>query len=157
MIKGLMVAGWVGVLLLIAGGSSGFLVKSGGDELTPHIVGAILSSSLLLFFHLCMLIYVNGVYRLIVRSVAEHELGDDWLEIHGSIVIRANLWLVSGLAVLVLAFASGVPVYTGRFGPTPHLVLFVVAAILEVCSLIALKALLDRGEEQLVALDAAVG
>ena len=122
MVKNLIVAGWVGVLLLLAGGSSGFFVMGQGDGLTLHIVGAILSTSLLLFFHICMLLYMNGVHRLIERSAVEHDLGEEWLEIYGSIVVRSNVWLLSGLAAVMLVFSSGVPVYTGQSGPTLHVV-----------------------------------
>ncbi|HVS01627.1 MAG TPA: hypothetical protein VMT16_02570 [Thermoanaerobaculia bacterium] len=146
MIRLLVVLGWLGVLLLLAAGASGYALEGDGQAFLLHLALALGAGSVLLFVHLCLLLYFPGVGRVVDHAVRHHQLPREWSRRHRSLRRRGVLWAAAAALPVAALFASGLPTYTARWEPWVHHGLFLLTAAVEVAALLRLRVHVARSE-----------
>lgn len=154
MIRAVVVVGWIGLLLLLAAGVTGYAVAS-EPAAQRHLTFALFPTGTLLFADFCVLIYLAGTLRIVRRTAAELALPADWLAERKRLVRSVALWPLLGIAALVFLFGSGFPVFVKSWPPWTHHAAFAAAALLHVVFLLRAGRALRRGEARLAAFGAA--
>ena len=149
MIRKLVLFGWLALLALVVAGGSGYSVVSGSDEISTHLLAALLAFGGLGLVFLCTAFYLLAMGRLVRNVTMEKGLADRWSRDHHPLVLGGVRWSMVGFASILAATLTGYPTHVGHWRAVPHHVLFYGTIALSVLALWRLRAIVTR-EEHLV-------
>jgi hypothetical protein len=145
-----VVVGWVGIGLLLWTAVTGYRVV---DDQTAqaHLMASLFGTAALMFADLCLVVYLQGIRRMVRRTAAEMGLGGHWLADYARLA-RRGTWAVTLAVTAVMAtFGVGFSTYTGRLDGRVHHGLAIASFLLQIVALLVGARVLRRSEEGLVA------
>ena len=155
MIRAVLVVGWVGLLLLLATGVTGYQVAS-EEAAQHHLTLSLFPTGALLFADLCVVVYLLGTLLLVRRTAAALALPADWAAEQRRLMRAAAVWPAAGALALATLFGSGFPVYASAWPAWVHHSAFFFVAVLHLLFLLRGGKALREGERRLAAFAAAV-
>jgi len=122
---------------LLAPGIVGCVIPHGfePEQLSNHLLLAVLTSLLLLFSHCWILFYLIGTGKALKEAVAEHGLEPEITEETRRFKTRSNPWLMLAMMLAMATFVVGGGVATKALPAWVHHALFSITLAGQVCAL----------------------
>jgi 4-hydroxybenzoate polyprenyltransferase len=133
--RALLILGWLATAGLLVTGIVGFQVEPVGG-LGLHLLVALFSSLLILFSHTWIMFYLIGTGKAVKTAVAEHELDAEYAARTIEFKNRSYPWLMLAMGVVMTTFIIGGGVATRVIPSWIHAVLFGIALLVQIRSLI---------------------
>jgi len=133
--RALLILGWLATAGLLATAVLGFQVTPEGG-VGSHLLAALLSSLLILFSHSWIMFYLIGTGKAVKTAVSEHGLDAEYAAMTVEFKNRSYPWLMLAMGVVMTTFVIGGGVATRVIPSWIHALLFGVASLIQVRSLI---------------------
>jgi len=124
--RALLIVGSLATVGLLATGVLGYSIPQEfePEQLSSHLLLAVLTSLLLLFSHCWILFYLIGTGKALKEAVAEHGLEPEIAEATKRFKTRSNPWLMLAMMLAMATFVVGGGVATQALPNWVHHTLF---------------------------------
>jgi hypothetical protein len=135
--RALLIVGALATVGLLATGMLGYVIPQAfePEQLSNHLLMAVLTSLLLLFSHCWILFYLIGTGKALKEAVAEHGLEPEIAEETKRFKTRSNPWLMLAMMLAMATFVVGGGVATKALPAWVHHGLFYVTLVCQVWAL----------------------
>jgi hypothetical protein len=135
--RALLIVGALATVGLVATGLVGFLIPRAfePEQLSSHLLLAVLTSLLLLFSHCWILFYLIGTGKALKDAVAENGLEPEIAEETKRFKTRSNPWLMLAMMLAMATFVVGGGVATKALPAWVHQALFYGTVVCQVWTL----------------------
>jgi hypothetical protein len=150
--RALLIVGWLGTAGWLASGWLGYSMASKND-LSHHMLFALISSFLILFSHCWILFYLVGTGKAVKDAVKEHGLEPELIDETRTFKNRSNPWMMIAMLVVMATFIVGGGVQTGAVGSWVHWTLAYLSIGVQLRTLVIEHQVLASNEKLLRGLD----
>ena len=134
--RALLILGWLATLGVAGTAIVGYLLGGVVRSLTPHVLTGLTASLLLLFAHCWVMFYLIGTGTAIKNAVTENGLDPALAERTKDFKNRSYPWLMLSMGLIIATFVAG-GAYVAGVGPSwIHEVLFFIALMSQVWTLV---------------------
>jgi 4-hydroxybenzoate polyprenyltransferase len=133
--RALLILGWLATAGLLATGLIGFQVDP-ARGVGLHLLVGLFSSLLILFSHSWIMFYLIGTGKALKSAVAEHDLDREIVARTIDFKNRSYPWLMAAIGVVMATFIIGGGVATRVIPPWIHAVLFALALLVQVRTMV---------------------